>query len=299
MAASIPVQHMKQSNSRGLSKFERAKRKKMSSEKQKTKLHNNLILFVLDGTLDIIGQMGSQQCNQFDVLLIRKTNLLVREKLGLYRSKKTLCLNIPNEIVLDYLLKNGIETFSSTTIDSEVVVIEKDPFLVDFEKIIWNRVTTKSSNKNQSPPKEEIQTLFDHIKTVEPMKFGQFVRNVFADREPFDFKQFTLNHMDSGLSVSDLAFLSDMSLSSFKRLFFRVFKTTPKQYFINYKMKKSLVLLKQNRKPIQIATLLGYDNLNAFSAAFKKNYGLSPRNYLKGKRLYTETGQKNETFKWN
>jgi AraC-like DNA-binding protein len=88
------------------------------------------------------------------------------------------------------------------------------------------------------------------------------------------------NNLNSNLTVEELAFLCNMSISTFKRKFIETFHSTPKKYFIEHRMQKAVTYLQQNKKPSEIYFDLGYENLSSFSNEFKKHFGVSPRTYV-------------------
>jgi AraC-like DNA-binding protein len=85
--------------------------------------------------------------------------------------------------------------------------------------------------------------------------------------------------MEKGLTIDELAFLCNMSVSTFKRHFSEVFHTSPKKYFIQNRMEKAKKLLQLNKRTSEIYFELGYSNLSSFSSEFKKHFGVSPKQF--------------------
>ena len=79
------------------------------------------------------------------------------------------------------------------------------------------------------------------------------------------------------ISVKDISNRCNLSKSYFTRIFKKHMNITPQEFLIQYKMLKACSLLKDKSLSIsQIAELLGYSNQFNFSAAFKKNFNISP-----------------------
>ena len=86
--------------------------------------------------------------------------------------------------------------------------------------------------------------------------------------------------MYNRITVEELAFLCNMSLSTFKRKFLKAFGEAPKQWIFKARMKKAADLLKnQGLTASEIYEDLCYDNLSSFVQAFKQYYGITPKKF--------------------
>ena len=84
------------------------------------------------------------------------------------------------------------------------------------------------------------------------------------------------------LSLEDYAKMLNLSLSSFKRHFVSVYKSSPGQWLQTKKLNHSYKLLLNTNKPItDISFESGFENSTHFSHLFKKRFGASPLNYRK------------------
>ena len=82
------------------------------------------------------------------------------------------------------------------------------------------------------------------------------------------------------ISLQELAFLCNMSLSSFKRKFSETYNDTPFHWIQN----RRLDLVKQqlqlaNVRPSDIYLEYGFSNQSSFTQAFKKRFGITPKQY--------------------
>ncbi len=114
----------------------------------------------------------------------------------------------------------------------------------------------------------------DRIKIIQKLFLGpQRKRNI-------EFKNTISTHVLSNLTINELAFLNHMSVSSFKRKFKNLYRTTPAKYMREAKLKKSAELLKHSEHSItSISIELGYKDVASFSAAFKSHFQCSPSQY--------------------
>lgn len=82
------------------------------------------------------------------------------------------------------------------------------------------------------------------------------------------------------ISVSDLAYLSGRSLSSFKRDFQTIYNMSPHQWIRERRLDRAKELLMNTPMSVtDICFMTGFENVAHFSRAFKERYGCSPISY--------------------
>ncbi len=106
-----------------------------------------------------------------------------------------------------------------------------------------------------------------------------FVSSLFKPYE-YDFKEIINQNIFSNLSVSELAMLCGMSISTFQRTFHNVFEQTPAKYILEQRMLKAKKLLaNKNQRISEIAYECGYQSTSTFNRLFKKKFDLSPSEF--------------------
>lgn len=91
-------------------------------------------------------------------------------------------------------------------------------------------------------------------------------------------KEILTQKMDNPPSLIDLARQVGLNDCTLKRRFRQVFGTTVFGYLHHYRMEQARSLLLENQLSVTaIAHRVGYNNLCAFSTAFRKKFGMSPR----------------------
>ncbi len=95
-----------------------------------------------------------------------------------------------------------------------------------------------------------------------------------------EFKSSIKNNIYSNLSIEDFAKLCNMSLSSFKRKFTKVYSESPKKYIKRMKLEKATKLLSNTDLLIsEIAYECGFDTISSFNRSFKFHYKASPTEF--------------------
>ncbi|MFK7935219.1 MAG: helix-turn-helix domain-containing protein [Saprospiraceae bacterium] len=106
-----------------------------------------------------------------------------------------------------------------------------------------------------------------------------FLSSLFKPYE-YDFKNIIEQNVYANLSISELATLCGMSISTFQRTFHTVFAQTPAKYILEQRMLKAKKMLAHKNKRIsEIAYDCGYQSTSTFNRLFKKSFNLSPSEF--------------------
>ncbi|WP_335966657.1 AraC family transcriptional regulator [Galbibacter sp. PAP.153] len=93
-------------------------------------------------------------------------------------------------------------------------------------------------------------------------------------------KQFMLENLDQNYSIKEMSRKMALNEYIFKKEFKRVFGCSVNEFYSDKKMNKAKELLKVTQLPIyEIAGEVGYKNATHFSAAFKRAYGKTPKQF--------------------
>ncbi len=116
-------------------------------------------------------------------------------------------------------------------------------------------------------------------KTEKAPSVTDFISSLFKPIE-LNFISIINKHLYSSLSLTELANLCDVSLSTFKRKFEEFYSESPRKYITKKKMDKAIKMLsiKENRIT-DIAFDCGFDSLSTFTNNFQKYYKKSPSKF--------------------
>jgi len=89
-----------------------------------------------------------------------------------------------------------------------------------------------------------------------------------------------VEHLQTRLSVDDLAGRMSMSVRNFERVFTREVGTTPSQYVLQMRVEAARRELERTQKGLkQVASAAGFGNVDVMTRAFVRVLGLTPRRY--------------------
>lgn len=96
----------------------------------------------------------------------------------------------------------------------------------------------------------------------------------------YTFKQIIEANLFSQLTIEELAQQNNLSVSSFKREFAKIYNDTPANYIKAKKLEKAAGLLEfSNQRITEIAFDCGFNDLANFTKSFTSKYNTSPTNY--------------------
>lgn len=107
------------------------------------------------------------------------------------------------------------------------------------------------------------------------------VLSAFDEPGKVNLADYMEQHFLYNLSLEKFAYLTGRSLTTFKKDFQKVFRTTPGRWLTGKRLEHAHYQIAVNhRKPTDIFIEAGFENLSHFSYAFKKYFGYSPTEAL-------------------
>ena len=120
--------------------------------------------------------------------------------------------------------------------------------------------------------------LVRHFKDIAPV--SDLFNATQAQQLCFSVMHYIDTHLYSMKNTGELADLTNYNYSYLSHLFHSVTSQTLSGYFQKKRLEAASALLKENDLQIgEIATLLHYSSVYAFSKAFRTHFGVSPRSY--------------------
>ena len=106
-----------------------------------------------------------------------------------------------------------------------------------------------------------------------------YIKHILNDRIAAFAEVMEANYMYN-LSLPEFAKLTHHSLTSFKKEFGEIFKTTPGKWLLEKRLEAACVHLKTTEKPVlEIAYKCGFESITHFNRAFKEKFSATPLQY--------------------
>ena len=117
------------------------------------------------------------------------------------------------------------------------------------------------------------------LKSENHQNIRKLLSEIFAPVN-VKFKKAVEHNIFNNLNLEQLAFICNMSLSTFKREFKKVFGDTPARYIKNRRLTYAASQLLCSEESVSaIAYESGFQDITTFSATFQKKYSLSPTKF--------------------
>lgn len=241
-------------------------------------LTRNTFSFLLDGHKEVITDSETISIQNSEFLLMKSGHCLMTEQLSpSNRNYRSILLFFSDDLVNDFIQKHAIKLDDALSVKT-VQSFPYDDFIKLYLQSLQHLHLLKSDQRQQL-----LEIKLEEILLYLMQQFGNTYLNAFIggnySRED-DFIRVVESNMLNKLTLKELAFLSNMSVSTFKREFEKQFQESPIKWFQNKRLEHSAYLLKhKNARPSDIYLEVGYENLSNFIHAFKSKFGITPKQY--------------------
>ncbi len=242
--------------------------------KSKVNLGMNMFSFLQVGKKQVHFAGTSVAVNKNQSLLLKKGNWLWTELLEteaiyycklFFFSEKRLC---------SFLEKHNLHQ-DEVAYENPYFIIRNDSYITSY----LNSLTT-IGNAPAVFMQNLLSVKFEELLLYLIQKYGrkfELYLHSLVILESSAFKKTVESKIHSNLKLEEIAFLCNMSLSTFKRNFIAEYNVSPGKWFQNKRLQRAKELLEGgNLKASDVYLEIGYNNLSNFSIAFKNKFGFSP-----------------------
>ncbi|MEM8522764.1 AraC family transcriptional regulator [Flavobacterium sp. PL12] len=250
---------------------------KMTSDvlKSKVNLGMNMFSFLQVGKKQVHFAGTAVAVNKEQSLLLKKGNWLWTELLDKEEIYYCKLFFFSEKVLREFLEKHGVNE-RQVNDDIPYFIIGNDAYISSY----INSLSTISE-----APKVFMENLlavkFEELLLYLLHKYGQKFQSYLYSlvaKETSPFRKIVESKIHSNLKLGEIAFLCNMSLSTFKRHFIEEYKVSPGKWLQDKRLQKAKETLEQGSlRPSDIYLDFGYNNLSNFSIAFKNKFGISPR----------------------
>ena len=241
-------------------------------------LEQNVCCFLMEGNQNITFSGYDVRVSSENALIVMQGNCLFAERTDTGHLCRSVFLFFSKQILNDFLRKHQFtaKTAAHKNTTTPFFVIEKDNFVRVF---IQSLSALLQNNLHQ---KQSLLLLkFEEIMLYFIDKYGEnfiyFLKNNVEDTYETSFKTTIETHKYTKLTVDELAFLCNMSRSTFKRHFVENYQETPAKWLKDQRLNRAKELLQSGYAlPSELYKEFGYEYLSNFSTAFRIKFGVSP-----------------------
>jgi len=247
--------------------------------KQQIVLNQNIFSFLIEGAKEVIFDDAALSINDSRFLVMKSGNCLMTEKLSDGSNYRSVVLFFTNEMVSKFIRKIDWNKMESSICKS-VYAFEYDEFI---KRFVYSLIDISKLSKDIQNKMLEVK--MEEILFYLTEKYGTeflYSLTINNDNATQKFIQIIENSHLNKLTLKELAFLCNMSVSTFKREFEKHYSESPIKWFQNKRLEFAHFLLqKEHKNPSEVYFEVGYENLSSFTQAYKSKYGVTPKHHQK------------------
>ncbi|TWV96856.1 helix-turn-helix domain-containing protein [Chitinophaga pinensis] len=255
--------------------------------KSKVTLEQHLFSFLVEGEKSVFYAEKHAVIDNTQFVLLSAGNCIMSEKKisadGFYKS---VVLTFEPAVLTRFFLKYPhlcVEKDHKGQTEEPFLVFRTDSFLQNF---VQSLCLMAASDKPLPIDLRilKFEELLLYMSDRYPQQLLRLRANVNSNEEEAVIRRSAESNLYNNVTIEELAFLCNMSLSTYKRKFQKIYGTSPTRWFLQKRMEQAVgMLLVQREKPSEIYHKLGYENHSSFTQSFKQVYGLTPSEYQQQK----------------
>lgn len=247
--------------------------------KQQIILNQNTFSFLMEGNKEVVFDNSTLSIDNSKFLIMKSGHCLMTEKLSNTQNYRSVLLFFSNETLLNFIRKNE-HNIDELDEYKSVYSFKKDEFIRRFINSLLD-ISKLSYNIQKRMLEVKFEEIVLYLIEIYGTEFLQSLSENSNDTSK-KFVQTVETNWMSKLTLKELAFLCNMSVSTFKREFKRHYAESPIKWFQNKRLEYAHQLLyKEQKSSSEVYLEVGYENLSSFIQAYKSKYGTTPKQHHK------------------
>lgn len=245
--------------------------------KNKINLTRNTISFLRQGTKEVIGNDKNVKIGKGKFVVMKAGRCLMTEHISTeFNFYKSILLFFSNDIASKLLEQKKVNQASKA--NNAFYAFDYDDYIHHFVESLEKLMKMDAKIQSQLLPRKFEEIILYLIEKEGISFLNDIVQNPNTPQNRL-ISVVEQNRLNK-LNLQELAFLTNMSVSTFKREFQKCYHQSPIKWFQKQRLENAAYLLRIHKKrPIEILEETGYESLTNFVQAFKKEYGVTPKQY--------------------
>jgi AraC-like DNA-binding protein len=250
---------------------------------RKSILHKNAISLVMSGEKTVIFAERTVHISDDEFHFLSAGNCLAAMNLAGKDMFSSIVIFFDNNLLNDFYLKyhSLIANIKNQhkLVSEPYVAFKKDAFVLNFISSLnlhFQTGTDISTEMRQL----KFEELMLHLLEKYPEKILSFRAPQSRDFDDLQIRKAVETNIVNNVSIEELAFLCNISISTFKRRFTKIYGMPPSKWILLKRMEMAKNLLQhRNEKPSEVFYKIGYENHSSFSQSFKQTFGITPKEF--------------------
>jgi AraC-like DNA-binding protein len=244
-------------------------------------LHRNAISLVLSGTKTMHFADKTVRIKSDEIHFLSIGNCMVTMELAKGVTVESILIFFDNKVLADFHLRfkeriEGLRGKGEPGVEP-FLAFKKDGFINSY--IASLQVLLQSGLPVSSEMKRlKFEELMLYLLEKYPSGLLAFPLSKNRDLEDLEIRKAVETNVMTGVSLEELAFICNLSLSTFKRRFIAIYGMAPGKWFLQQRMEMAKeMIVRDGERPADIYHKFGYETHSSFSQSFKQHFGVSPR----------------------
>jgi AraC-like DNA-binding protein len=250
------------------------------SFREKSILKRNAFSLVISGNKTMHFAEKTVHVNDSEIHLLAAGNCIASVAISQVKTFESVLIFFDTSLLNEFYADHAklIDKYKSKKIDSNLYLdFKKDSFLTNYIQSLLLTIKNKRV-PSQAMKQLKIQELFLYLLENHTDKFLSFQPSRKLTEIEMQIRKVVEANKENNLTLDELSFLCNISTSTFKRHFKKIFKTSHSAWRNEQKMNMALKMLKeQNQKPGEVWHKLGFETHAGFTKSFKKHFGSMPK----------------------
>ncbi len=245
--------------------------------RQHVTLIQNAFSFLIDGKKEVITNNTTLSIENTNFIFMKSGHCLMTEKTSDSNKKyRSMLLFFSDEALIKFIKKHNL-LFAEAPQPQSAHTFVYDAFTTQFVKSLMEVYKLPQTIKSKLI-EAKLEEILLFLVASNGVDFLHSIIN--QNNQNKSFTTVVEHNILNKLSLKELAFLSNMSVSSFKRMFEKQYGMSPIKWFQYKRLEHATYLLKQEQKRAsEIYLDMGYETLSSFIQAYKSKFGVTPKQH--------------------
>ncbi|MCS4239575.1 AraC-like DNA-binding protein [Myroides gitamensis] len=242
--------------------------------RQQIVLNQYVFSFLLEGVKEVVFDDAIQVIDPSSFLLMKAGHCLMTEKLSKHSTYRSVLFFFSKEDIQKFAQKIELNPPQAQEYQS-IHSFAYDDFILRYVASLLDidKLSTEAQHRLLAVKFDEIMWYLIEVYGMD-LLYSLLHHNDSTQK----FTRTIESNKHHKLTLKELAFLCNMSVSTFKRTFEKHYAESPMQWFQNKRLDYARYLLHFEKKTAsEIYLEIGYESLSSFIQAYKIKFGVTPK----------------------
>jgi AraC-like DNA-binding protein len=186
-----------------------------------------------------------------------------------------------NNVLQDFYIKYAslVKKVKHNGVHEPYLSFKKDAFVLNYINSL-TLLFDAAGDLSEEMKLLKFEELMLHLLQKYPAEILSFQPDRSRDFDDLRIRNAVETNVQNNITIDELAFLCNISPSTFNRRFFKIYGSSPSKWLLQRRMEMAKnLLLHYQEKPSEVYYKVGYENHSSFSQSFKQTFGLTPKDF--------------------